>query len=323
MRFGVPETAAWEAAAPLVTAEMMGIATHGLSRVVDYTTRIAAGGIDAKAVPQVEALAPALVRVDGQDALGPLTATRALQAGVIAARAAGVAAVFVRRGTHVGALAPYLLDAAGQGFACVFTCNTAPMIAPAGARTAMVGNMPLGIGLPGGGGGPLILDMAMTVVSRSRIRAAAEAGHDIPEGWAMGPDGTPTTDPVAGLKGLIAPIGGEKGARLALSLDLFSGLLSGARFMDDIPDTHRTPEKAPGVGYAILLIDADRLLGKAALAARMQTAQDKLANARAVDPESAPRLPGARALAALRTARAEGFQPDPETLAKLTALATG
>ena len=43
--------------------------------------------------------APALVQVNGNNALGPVIATRALRAGIAAARQAGVAAVFVRRGS--------------------------------------------------------------------------------------------------------------------------------------------------------------------------------------------------------------------------------
>jgi LDH2 family malate/lactate/ureidoglycolate dehydrogenase len=320
-RCGVARDPSAQAAAALTTAEMMGIATHGLNRVIDYTTRLRAGGMDATAKPEIEACAPALVRVDGRNALGPVTASRAVHAGLDAARAAGVGAVFVRRGAHLGALAPYLLTAAEQGFAALITSNTAPMVAPPGGRSAILGNMPLGLAVPYPGADPVLLDMALTTVSRSRIRAAAEAGDPIPEGWGLGSDGRATTDPNVALKGLIATIGGAKGASLALCLDLFAGVLSGARFLDDIPDTHKTPAARPGLGYMVIVFDCARLMPPEALAQRMAQARSKVAATPPIEPHQPVRMPGARALAALRIARSDGFCPNPETLARLRALA--
>ncbi|MDJ0994999.1 MAG: Ldh family oxidoreductase [Dinoroseobacter sp.] len=321
VRLGVAPEAARDAAVALTTAEMMGISTHGLIRVADYATRLQAGGMMASATPNIDRPAPALVRVDGRDGLGPATAVYALRSGMAAARDAGMAGVFVRRGTHLGALAPYLLQATEAGFAAIMTSNTAPMIAPPGGRTAMAGNMPLGIAMPGFGQAPLLLDMALTVVSRSRIRTAAKAGTDIPEGWAYGPDGHPTTDPQAALDGLIAALGGQKGAALALSLDVFAGVLAGARFLDDIPDTHKTPEAAPGLAYTMFLVDAAKLAPPEELRARVNHAHAKLARAPVVDPAQPARLPGARAVERLQKARAEGFSVKPETLARLRELA--
>ena len=41
-------------------------------------------------------------------------------------------------------------------------------------------------------------------------------GLDIPEGWAIDPEGNPTTDPEAGLAGAQLPFGGHKGAACLL-----------------------------------------------------------------------------------------------------------
>lgn len=315
------EEAARDAAEALTVAEMMGIRTHGLNRVMDYAERLKAGGMDASARPALQNVAPALLRLDGANGLGPATARQAVRAAMEAAGVCGMAGVFVRRGTHLGALAPYLLELAEAGYAAIFTSNTAPMIAPPGARAALAGNMPLGLALPAPGHDPLLLDMALTVVSRSRIRAAASAGAPIPEGWALDAQGRATTDARAGLDGLIAAIGGTKGAALALALDLFSGVLSGARFLDDIPDTHKAPSASPGLGYVLIAVNAAALMPAEALSERMERARDKLAAAPPVDPTTPARLPGARALMALRSAREDGFAVDPATLARLRVLA--
>jgi LDH2 family malate/lactate/ureidoglycolate dehydrogenase len=144
---------AWDAAEMITMAEMMGIATHGLARVENYVDRLRAGGMNPKAEPQITAPAPALLKVDGYNGLGAAVALRAMQAAMNAARKTGIAAAFCRRSTHLGALAPLLWIAASDGFAAIITTNTAPMIAPAGGRTAVLGNAPLGFALicsPGG-----------------------------------------------------------------------------------------------------------------------------------------------------------------------------
>ncbi|MBZ0228704.1 MAG: Ldh family oxidoreductase, partial [Bauldia sp.] len=52
----------------------------------------------------------------------------------------------------------------------------------------------------------------------------------MPEGWALDRDGRPTTDPEAALAGTMIPIGGAKGAALALMVEVMSAALVGAHF---------------------------------------------------------------------------------------------
>ncbi|RZV46550.1 MAG: Ldh family oxidoreductase, partial [Sphingomonadaceae bacterium] len=173
---GVGGRDASSAAEILALAEAMGIRTHGLNRVRDYVTRINAGGIDPAAEILALRPAPALRHIDGKDGLGPAVARRALDEAIGAAREAGIGATFVRRASHLGALAPYLYIAARAGFAAVVTTNTAPMIAPAGGRSPVVGNNPLGLVVPHPGGQHVLVDMALSVAARSRVRAAASQG---------------------------------------------------------------------------------------------------------------------------------------------------
>jgi len=310
-RAGVAEDMAEAAAAHLVLSEMMGISTHGLSRVAPILERIAAGGIDAGARPEVTAPAPALRRVDARDALGPAVAQMALAEGMAAARVAGMAGVFVRRATHLGALAPCLFVAAEAGFACLATSNSAPMLAPPGGRAARVGNAPTGIGLPHGDGRHAMLDMALSVAARSKMRRAAEEGRAIPPDWATDAEGRPTTDARAAMAGLMQAIGGAKGASLAVMLDLMAAGLSGAAILSDVPDTHKDAGARPDLGQMFLLIDVARLGGLAALSERIDRAAAILAETPAVGEGLAPRLPGVRALTAMETARAEGMELPP------------
>ena len=319
-RVGVLPAMAWDAAEMITTAEMMGIPTHGLLRVANYVDRLRAGGMNPKAMPKITAVAPALLKVDGQNGLGGAVALRAMNAAMKAARKTGMAAAFCRRSTHLGALAPLLWVAAQDGFAAIITTNSAPMIAPAGGRSAVLGNAPLGFAMPDEQGVPVLLDMALSVAARSKVRAASVAGTAIPDTWATDAAGRPTTDATAAMKGLMQAIGGTKGANLSLCLDLFAGGLSGAAMMSELPDTNKTPEVTPDVGHMILVIDAARLIEPEALSARMQDARNMVTASPAVDETAPIRLPGQRAIAALKTARAQGFTLAPglfETLSDL------
>lgn len=322
---GVREEMARDAAQMLVLAEMMGISTHGLSRVPDYVDRIRAGGIDPVSVPIMTGPAPALIRVDGQNGLGPAVAIRATRAAMDAARQTGMAAAFCRGSTHLGALAPLLYTAAQKGFAAIFTTNTSPMIAPAGGKSPVLGNAPFGIAIPNPGpdpgGAPVILDIALSVAARSKVRQAAAAGQPIPETWATDAQGIPTTDASEAMKGLMQAIGGTKGANLSLCLDLVAGGLSGAAMLSEIPNANLTPGAQANVGHMFIVIDVARLLPSEVLSGRLADAREMVEASACVDPAVPIRLPGARAVAALNTAKAQGFTPAPGLLAKLTALA--
>ncbi|MGP1358677.1 Ldh family oxidoreductase, partial [Roseicyclus sp.] len=215
---GVGADIAGDGAEALLLAEMMGIPTHGLARVPLCVARLRAGGMDPSAVPDVTAPAPALRLIDARHALGPGAAMQALRHAIEAARETGLGGAFLRNATHLGALSPLLWTAAEAGFACIVTSNTTPMLAPPGGRAARVGNSPLGIGLPHAGGRHVLLDMALTVAARSKVRKAAQSGEAIPETWATDAEGRPTTDARAAMAGLMQAIGGAKGAALAVTL---------------------------------------------------------------------------------------------------------
>ncbi|KMK68475.1 Ldh family oxidoreductase [Puniceibacterium sp. IMCC21224] len=321
VRAGVAGRAASDTAEILTLAEMMGIGTHGLKRVPFYADRIAAGGIDPAAVIQARAPALAMRHVDGQNGLGPAVARYALDQAMDAARQAGIGIAFCRGSNHLGALAPYLWIAAEAGFACLMTSNTSPMIAPAGGRAPQIGNNPLGIGLPNPGGTSVLLDMALSVVARSRVRAAAEAGREIPDDWATDAQGYPTRDPLVAAQGLMRAIGGDKGANLALCLDLLAGGLSGASMLSAIPNSITAPDVVQNIGHMILLIDTARLLPADALSDRMAGAAQVITQTAPIDPVTPPRMPGARAIRALTVARRDGLLLPPALLADLRKLA--
>jgi len=318
---GIAPGDAQDAARILVTGDLMGHATHGVLRLESYCERLRSGAMDAKAHVTVEDAAPAIARVDGANALGPVVGMRGLREAMARAKAYGVGLALARNSNHFGAIAPYCLIAAQEGFASMIGTNASTTIAPTGGAETRLGNNPIGFGVPHPGGRPVILDMAMSVVARGKIRAALQRGESIPQTWATDRHGKPTTDPKAALDGFLLPFGGYKGYGLALIVDLLAGVLSGAAYLEHVNSWLDDPEKPGNLGHFFLAIDT-RVLGPADwLAQRMADFDAIVHGTPRADPAVAVRLPGEIELDRLEHHRREGVVVEPALIARLEALA--
>lgn len=318
---GMREEEAALAARVLVLADLFGLSTHGISRVPQYLGRVKVGGIDAAAEVQVARVMPALAMVDGRNGIGPLVGMKALEAALEGARACGIGAAFARASNHFGPIAPYAMIAAEQGFATLIASNATTTIAPWGGKDTRLGNNPIGIGMPNPGGDPVLLDMALSVAARAKIRSLAASGQSMPEGWATDAEGKPTTDPKAALAGFLLPVGGHKGYGLAVMVDLLAGLLSGAAYLTRVRAWDKTPEVAQDLGHVFIAIDATKLAPVDVLRARMADFIDIIHTTPPADPARPVLLPGEREMQLLHRQRATGVRVAGADLVKLRELA--
>jgi LDH2 family malate/lactate/ureidoglycolate dehydrogenase len=310
-----------DAARILVLGDLFGHHTHGVGRLESYGERLQSRAMDAAAQIRVEPVAPAVVKVDGANALGPLVGMRALREAMERARQFGVGIAFARNSNHFGAIAPYCLLAAEEGFASIIGSNASTTIAPTRGRAIRLGNNPLGVGVPRPGARPIILDMAMSVVARGKIRAALKRGDAIPDTWATDKDGKPTTDPRAALDGFLLPFGGYKGYGLALVVDLFAGLLSGAAYLTHVNSWLDNPGEPGNLGHFFMLIDTRTLGAPDWLAQRMEDFAAILHSTPAANPEAPVLLPGEIEMDSLERKRRDGVAIDAALRAKLEAFA--
>jgi ureidoglycolate dehydrogenase (NAD+) len=301
----------------LVLADLFGLTTHGLSRVESYGERLRVQGINPRPRITVERLAPALVKVDGDNGVGPLVGMRSLEAAMERARECGVGIALARGSNHFGPISPYSYIAAEAGFASMIGSNATTTIAPWGGSDARLGNSPLGFGVPNPDGAPFMLDMAMSVVARAKIRNALRRGEAIPPTWGTDKQGRATTDPAEALGGFLQPIGGHKGYGLALVVDLFAGLLSGAAYLTHVKSWLDAPDQPQNLGHFFILIDT-RVLGSTAwLASRMNDFAAILHGSPVADVDKPVLVPGEIELANLTRQRAEGIRIDTAVLGLL------
>ena len=114
----------------LVMADLFGLSTHGFSRIESYGARLKVGGINPRPNITIEQVAPAMIKVDGDNGVGPVVGMRTLEAAMESASQFGIAVAFARGSNHFGPISPYSLIAADKGFASIIGSNATTTIAP-------------------------------------------------------------------------------------------------------------------------------------------------------------------------------------------------
>jgi LDH2 family malate/lactate/ureidoglycolate dehydrogenase len=268
---GVPADDSAMIAACLVGADLRGVDTHGLCRLPGYLDRLRRGLINPRPLLEPKRVTSVAAGLDGQNGFGFVVGTRAMQEAIAIAREFGVGVVSVRRSTHFGMAAAYVLQALDAGLISLVFSNASPAMPPWGARTALLGTNPFAAGAPAGKHSPFLLDMSPAVAARGKIRRAERRGEKIPLGYALDAEGRPTTDPKAALGGVVLPIGTYKGSGLSMLMDIFGGVISGANYGGDVGDQYKAYDRPQDVGHFFLAMKPDLFVPAEDYRRRMDT----------------------------------------------------
>ncbi|MGA0542893.1 Ldh family oxidoreductase [Neotabrizicola sp. VNH66] len=256
-------------AGDLVKANLRGVDSHGVSRIPMYLERLRHGLVNPRPQVKVTRVAGAVAHVDGDNGMGFIPSSVAMDTACDIAGEMGIGLAGVHRSTHFGMGACYALRAIERGFISLIFTNSSPAIAMWGGRTSFLGASPIAAGIPGGQHPPFVMDMAMTVIARGKIRLAAMKGDPIPEGLALDQDGNPTTDAAKAFEGVCLPFGGIKGSVLGTLMDLMSGVLTGANFGGDVKSLYFDHSEPQNVGHLFFAIKPDLFMSLTDFGARM------------------------------------------------------
>ncbi|MBU2574205.1 MAG: Ldh family oxidoreductase [Elusimicrobia bacterium] len=212
---GVPAAEAAVCADVLITADKLGIDSHGISRLKPiYYDRIKQGIQLAKTRFEVVKQTPAIAVIDGHNGMGHVIAERAMALAIKKAQKYGLGMTAVRNSTHYGIAGYYALMAARAGMIGITGTNARPSVAPTFGTENMLGTNALTFGMPTDEAFPFLLDCATSTTQRGKIEVYAKLGKKMPKGWAIDKKGGSKTDSVAVLKDLMAgtaalvPLGG-------------------------------------------------------------------------------------------------------------------
>jgi (2R)-3-sulfolactate dehydrogenase (NADP+) len=314
VKAGANSKMAEAAARHLVRAEEQGLPTHGMSRVPFYCSMLRRGRADGSAEPTMASAKPGVCLIDNHDGLPYASAALAVDQAIRRARDNGIGFAGIRNSGHVGVLGIHLQPVAEAGLVGFGFTNSPAAIPAWGGKKALFGTNPVAAAFPRGKGDPLVIDLALTTVVRGRIMMAMRKGERIPEGWALDRHGKPTTDPKEAIeRGSLFPIGGAKGAMLALMFELVCAALTGAAIGPEADSFFSEEGNKPRIGQAFIAIDPGALAGRERYLERVETV---LATMQA-DPEV--RLPGARRFASQQAA-AGGIEVPDELIAQIEKL---
>ncbi len=255
-RVGLPPADADRVAALMAEADLQGSDGHGIIRLPQYIKRIQAGGINVRPNIHVIEERAAMAVVDGDNGMGHLVVSRAVDLAIEKARSAGVAWVGTRASNHAGPASLYVrMPVAHDMIGLYFAVGNANHLPPWGGMEMLLSTNPIAAGIPAGDEPPVVLDMATTVAAYGKVKAKAKRGEPMPEGWMIDRQGRPLTDPKRAHEGFLMPIGGHKGYGLALIVGLLAGTLQGAAMGRDVVDFNADHVTPTNTGQAILVID--------------------------------------------------------------------
>jgi (2R)-3-sulfolactate dehydrogenase (NADP+) len=301
-RAGANSAMAAATARALVYADARGMASHGVARVPQYATHLANGRADGAAQPGIVRAKGGALLVDARCGLAFPACALAVDHAIRRARESGIAFAGVTNSHHFGVAAYHLEPVAVTGMVGLALGNSPAAMPAAGGRRPLFGTNPIAAVFPRRDGAPLVIDLSLSEVARGKLMIAAKEGRAIPPDWALDRDGDPTTDAKAGLEGSMLPMGGTKGAMLALVVELLVTALTGAAMGFEASSFFVDAGNRPRIGQAFLVVDPDALAGGAVYRERVET----LIAAMMQDP--GVRLPGYRRNALAAKAKANGVE---------------
>ena len=248
----------------IMRAERDGSVSHGLFRLPAYVAGLKSKKINGKARPELENVAPSIIKVLGNNAVAPMVLSLGLPAVIDLAKKNGVAVLAIKNSHHMAALWPETEAIAEAGLVGIACTSYKPAVAPAGATKPLYGTNPISFAWPRPGKTPVVYDMATASMAMGEVQIAKREGHKVPLGTGLTKDGKETTDP-----GEIAD-GGViltfrwvyKGSSIAMMVELLAGALIGENFSFETAAKDNNDGGPPSGGEFIIAISPEKISGK-------------------------------------------------------------
>jgi LDH2 family malate/lactate/ureidoglycolate dehydrogenase len=318
----VPEAEAQTVAALMVEADLIGQETHGVFRLRQYVNRLRDGGFNPVAHFKVVKETPGTALIDGDNGLGHLAMKKATEIAIAKAGDCGIGWVGVRNNNHAGPAALYVRPQTQHGMiglcAAVGSANHVP---PFGGSDMLLGTNPIAVSVPAGRHDPFIVDMATTVAAMGKIRTLIQRGEPMPEGWMVGRDGRPLTDPNKHEEGYLLQIGGPKGYGLAMAIGLLAGTLNGAAFGRNVVDFTRDTKSPTNTGQFVAAISVSAFADVDEFGSAVDTVFDDMRASEPLPGHDPVRIPGERREADRRDRLISGVPLHPKLRSELQKIA--
>ena len=262
----------------LLEADLSGIESHGIQRLIRYHKEITSGMVQLSAKPEIVFETPLSAVIEGNDCMGQILGVQAMQLAIDKAKKSGFGMVTVRNSNHYGIAGYYTKMAAEQGLIGMSMTNTEAIMVPTFGKQAMLGTNPIAFAMPAS---PTTysFDAATTVVPRGKLEVYVKRGNGLPLGWAVDEEGHDSDDADRVLKNIIAKTGGGilplggcgemtsgyKGYGFAMLCEIATAILSGGTTSNYI---YKTPGRA-NIAHCFIALDYGMFGDKAEIEASL------------------------------------------------------
>ncbi len=271
-KIGCSDADATTATEALLSADLRGIDSHGIARLVGYVRLWQTKRVNATPVIRVIHETPSTAVVDGDSGLGLVVAPFAMKIAIEKAKQVGTGWVSVQNSNHFGIAGHHAMMALEHDMIGIAMTNASPLVAPTFSIDKMLGTNPICVAAPAGKEPAFVADLATTTAANGKLELLQRKSIDTPNGWVQDKEGNNSNDPhILKKGGALLPLGGDrehgshKGYALGAIVDIFSALLSGANYAPWVPPFPAyvpMPAQQPGKGIGHFLgamrIDAFR-----------------------------------------------------------------
>jgi LDH2 family malate/lactate/ureidoglycolate dehydrogenase len=288
----------------LLQADLRGIDSHGVARLIGYVRLWESKRINATPNITIVHETPTTATVDGDAGLGLVVAPFAMKLAIKKAELYGSGWVSVRNSNHFGIAGYHSLMAVEKDMIGFAMTNASPLVAPTFANERLLGTNPMCYAFPAGKYPPVVVDMATSAAANGKLEIAQRLGKQVPEGWIQDTNGKFTTDPHAlKIGGSLLPLGSNKdhgshkGFGLSATVDILSAVLSGANYGPWVPPfvAFLEPPSDPvglGIGHFVGAMRVDGFRPVDEFKNHMDNWISRFKSASTVDPNQKVIIPG-------------------------------
>ncbi len=237
-KMGVSGEDADQAADTLVTTDLRGVETHGVSNMLRaYVQGYTSGRINPRPQWKVLRETPSTATIDCDKGLGIIMAPKAMRMAMDKARKVGVGVVVMNNGGHLGACGYHAMLAAQEGMVGMCATTGGLALVPTWGAEPRLGINAMAIAAPAKNEPFFLFDAATTTIAGNKVQLAKRVGAKLHPGWIADENGVPImkeVDPPDRGRLFLLPLGStremgsHKGYGLAMMVETLCTILSGA-----------------------------------------------------------------------------------------------
>ncbi|MGA0275582.1 MAG: Ldh family oxidoreductase [Dehalococcoidia bacterium] len=235
---GMPREDADLAADGLVTADIRGCETHGVSNMLrNYVQMFRDGRINPTPNWKITHESAAVATIDADKSHGLVMCPKAMDIAIEKAKKVGIGAVTIHNSQHAGMMAYHAMRAMPHDMIGYAITGGGAVMVPTFGAEPRVGAVPHAWAVPADKMPPFVLDISSSSVAANKLGLLRRTGAPVLPGLVADEDGTPIMDERDVPEqtrllpwGSTRELGSHKGYGMAVIGQVFSGILSAGLF---------------------------------------------------------------------------------------------